>query len=565
MTNPKTCLTCQAPVLLLTAALVFADGLRADAQDIQHLSLAQPGGMPGLPVITGITQATNGVTVTWDGPSGYYQLFEKFTMTDPTWQPIGKATNLLRTATVPISSSNALFKVSGPSPHYAGSQACLECHSPIVNTVTHTRHFGAFTNSSFVAQGGQTDASCLPCHTVGYGLPTGFASKSTTPQLANVQCENCHGPAGVHAANPEDPVTRPRVELAATVCGGCHNAQFVPGKVAALHPPLYEEWNASPHQAVLDELKTDFAGNLGNSSFIPTCGSCHSGTIREALLENTPLPTGHEAGAIGIACGTCHDSHQQFVHTNLLSGLRTNALTGLVITNNQLGRLYTNQMRSPLSSLLDYHASGSFATNYNPEINICGQCHNDRGAAATSVDFPPHHSSQYNMLLGTFRQADTGVPSNQPATHALLEKQCVACHMQTPAGTAGHSFKVQSFGLCQNCHSSPESLVGFTTNAVLFQIQRGKAALDFWALMKAPAALQKYGARAWEYSHPGSLSGAGPSPTTAEQGLIPANIQKARFNLYLVLNEGSFGVHNGPYTVDLVETAYELVLAELEE
>jgi len=521
--------------------------------------------MPGLPVITGITQTANVVTVTWDGPSGYYQLFEKKATTDPTWQPIGKATNLIRTATVTMAPSNALFKISGPSPHYAGSQACLECHRPVLNTVTQTRHFGAFTNSLFVAQGGQTDASCLPCHTVGYGLPSGFVSKSTTPQLANVQCENCHGPAAVHAANPEDPVVRPRVELAAEVCGGCHNNEFVPGRVAALHPPRYEEWNSSPHQSVLDELKADFTGSLGNSFFIPTCGSCHSGTIREALLENTSLPTGHEAGAIGIACGTCHDSHAQFVHTNLLNGLRTNGLTGLVITNNQLGKFYTNQMSSPLSSLVDYHATGNFATNYNPEINVCAQCHNDRGASANSLDFPPHHSSQYNMLLGSFRQQDTDVPSNQPATHALLEKQCVACHMQTPAGTGGHSFKVQSYGLCQTCHSSPELLVQFTTNTVFLQIQRDKAALDFWAMIKAPAPLQKYGAKAWEYAHPGSLSEAGPSPTTAEQGLIPVKIQKARFNLYLVFNEGSFGVHNGPYTVDLLETAYDLVQDELAE
>lgn len=562
MNIPKTRLACQAPVLLVTAVLVFANGLRANAQDVQHSSRAQRGGMPGLPVITGLIPATNGVTVTWDGPAGYYQLFQRVELADPNWHPIGGATNLLRRATVTKTSANALFSLSGPSPQYAGSQACAECHSPILNTVTHTRHFGAFTNALFVAQGGQTDASCLPCHTVGYGVPTGFVSESQTPQLANVQCENCHGPAAVHAANPEDPVTRPRVELAATVCGGCHNGS-VPERVAALHPPRYEEWNASRHQSVRDELKTDFAGSLGNSYFIPTCGSCHSGSVREALLENTLLPTGEEAGAIGIACATCHDSHQQYVHTNVLDGLRTNLQTGLVITNSQLGKFYTNQMRSPLSSLVDFHTTGSFATNYNPDINVCAQCHNDRGASPNTLDFPPHHSSQYNMLLGNFRQEDTDVPSNRAATHALLEKQCVACHMQTPAGTAGHSFKVQSYGLCGNCHVSPELLVQFATNAVLYQIQRDKAALDFWAMIKAPASLQQYGARAWEYSNPGSLSGAGPSPTIAEQGLIPANIQKARFNLYLVFNEGSFGVHNGPYTVGLLFAAYDLVLDEL--
>src|SRR5207244_5397089 len=157
------------------------------------------------------------------------------------------------------------------------------------------------------------------------------------------------------------------------------------------------------------ELKAVFAGGRGSSSFIAACGQCHSGTVREALLEETQLPSGHEAGAIGIACGTCHDSHREYVHKNLLNGLRTNVLTGLVITNNQLGKFYTNQISSPLASLVDYHSTGNFATHYNPEVNLCAQCHNDRGASTNTLDAPPHHSSQYNMLLVAFRRQDTDV------------------------------------------------------------------------------------------------------------------------------------------------------------
>ena len=563
MNTTKTRLAGQAPVLLVAAAVALLNPWLIRAQDIQHLTLAQPGGMPGLPIITGIFPGSNSVTVTWDGPQGYYQLFQKLSLTDAVWKAVGKATNLVRTATVTPASSSAIFKISGPSPQYAGSQACLECHRPVLDNVTHTSHFGAFTNAAFIANGGQTDASCLPCHTVGAGLPTGFISTARTPLLANVQCENCHGPAAVHAANPEDPVTRPRIELSAAVCGGCHNQQFVPARVVSLHPPRYEEWKVSPHQSVRTDLQTNFSGSLGTSYYIPSCGACHSGTIRESMLENTPLPKGHEAGALGITCATCHDSHQQYVHANVLDGRHTNSSTGLVITNIQLGKFYTNQLASPFASLADYHSTGSFATNYNPSINICAQCHNDRGASTNNVDYPPHRSSQYNLLLGPFPAADTGVPSNQPATHAFLEKQCVTCHMQSVAGTGGHSFRVQSFDLCRTCHSNPELLVSFTTNAVTYQIQRDKAALDFWATLKAAPVLQKYGARAWEYSHPGTLSGSGPAPATAEQPLIPPAIQKARFNLYLIVNEGSFGVHNGPYAVDLLDRAYEMVLEEL--
>jgi hypothetical protein len=55
--------------------LLVAVALATKAQDVQHLSITVPGGMPGWPVLTGISVLTNGVNVTWDGPPGYYQLF----------------------------------------------------------------------------------------------------------------------------------------------------------------------------------------------------------------------------------------------------------------------------------------------------------------------------------------------------------------------------------------------------------------------------------------------------------------------------------------------------------
>src|SRR6266478_5644520 len=61
---------------------------RGLAQNVQHLSVTVPGGMPGTPLITGINVGTNSVTVTWDGPSGYYQLFENLSLTNQNWKPV---------------------------------------------------------------------------------------------------------------------------------------------------------------------------------------------------------------------------------------------------------------------------------------------------------------------------------------------------------------------------------------------------------------------------------------------------------------------------------------------
>jgi hypothetical protein len=570
-------------MLLVTLAMAFGavPSEPVNAQSVPHLAIIQPGGMPGLPVMTGVARVTNGVSVTWDGPPGAYQLFQKRSLKDASWQAVGAA-SLLRQATITSLNSNAFFRVSGPTPQYAGAATCTECHAEVLNTVVHTAHFGAFSNAVFVAKGGQTNSSCLPCHTVGYHLPTGFVSQSATPYLAGVQCENCHGPAANHAANPIDPTAIPRLEVAATMCGGCHNAQFVPASAVSYHPPYYEEWNASPHQSVLAELKADFAGSSGTNVFIPTCGRCHSGTVREAFLENTSLPSAQEASAVGIACATCHDAHQVYVYTNVLSGVITNPVTGGVVASNVPGgATYTNQLRNPLSSVQDYHVTGDFTTNYNPAINVCAQCHNDRGPSYKDTSRPPHNSPQYNMLIGTTGVLDPNnpdLPHFEPASHALfITNQCVGCHMQTAPSpgpgqppTAGHKFVVESYGVCASCHGSAvnaSNLVVFVNGLFTTQIQTVQASLVQWATNKAPAILgtAEYGTRAWEYTTPGELSPGGPGPNTTQQVLIPQNIKMARFNLYLVFHDASFGVHNPLYSLALLNTAQSMVQIELKK
>ena len=55
----------------------------------------------------------------------------------------------------------------------------------------------------------------------------------------------------------------------------------------------------------------------------------------------------------------------------------------------------------------------------------------------------------------------------------------------------------------------------------------------------------------------------GSGPDAAEQALIPVNIQKARFNLYLVVHDGSFTTHNPIYSGALLDTAESWVRQEI--
>ena len=199
-------------VFFLAAASFCSIGLPVKGQEVQHLTTTNRGGMPGMPIVTGIEQVTNGVRVTWDGPSGYYQLFHKKQLHDPVWEPLGALTNFVRRATIGAIYKDAFFQVAGPAPQYAGAQACSECHENIHNSAMDTRHAQAYESLRQVGQ--NKNPSCLPCHTVGFALPTGFNSEFRTPHLRGVQCESCHGPAGNHAANENDPLVRPRVEIA---------------------------------------------------------------------------------------------------------------------------------------------------------------------------------------------------------------------------------------------------------------------------------------------------------------------------------------------------------------
>ncbi len=513
------------------AVLLAAGPLAAPAQNAQHLTITQPGGMPGLPVVTGITRASNGVSITWDGPSGYYQVFESGSLTNKKWTAAGGDTNLNRQATVKTTASNEFFRVSGPAPQYAGWQTCAGCHSPILSTVQQTAHAAALTNAEFAAGGGETNASCLSCHTVGFGLPTGFTNLTKTPKLGGVQCENCHGPADYHAANPDDPTLVPRVELASTMCGGCHSVR-------------YSEWAASRHPLVI--------AGLSATNEVDHCGRCHSGPARMSLIEGLAPLTNDVS--LGIQCVNCHDPHQ---------------------TNG-----YPAQLRYPLASTNDYFmpTNGVFSNYYNASINVCGQCHNDTGASWTNTDGAPHLSPQYNLLLGTVGELDAPL-THFAAGHATrLTNQCVACHMQTtpyvsPAapGYAGHQFTVNSYEVCAECHGTVATVPEFMQQVEQFrmgisnQVQGLTLDLDYWATNNAPATLRsKYGAYAWEYSTPGGLSpGVLAGPSALEQALIPTNIQKARYNAYIIFSDQSLGVHNPDYVLDLLEQAETWIYDEL--
>jgi hypothetical protein len=526
----------------------------------------QEGGISPSPVIRSVTGNTNKtLTLSWqsfgkqttsNGAAVVYQVVKCPALkgTNSTWTSVGSVTNA-NTLTAQIDSEIGFLSVQQtPAPDYAGAEACGRCHDDTHAEWMTTAHAGAFDTLKSIHM--DKNPSCVVCHTVGYGTPNGFMDEATTPQLAGVQCENCHGPAAGHAAHPLDSHNQvdltkiPVRTLSAEMCGGCHSD---------VHHPTYEEWSISVHGTTQIPAE-EFADPTNGPPRMATCGACHSAATRVALLNeveihpnppdfNPELPSTQEASTTPITCAACHDPHS-----------KTDAGA---------------QLRFPLASKVPYSYSTAtnFAANFNPDVQTCAQCHNMRGATWTGTSRPPHHSPQYNVLIGNGGY-QAGVTNAPQSAHMDIETQCAQCHThahsppavtETSPNYMGHDF-TPTMQACAPCHD--EVGAGLIMEAVQTnvkeQITEIKGLLDQWATTKAPTALtQKYGNLAWEFTTIGQLSTTNAlsqtGPNSTEQKLVPDGIKQARYNLYLVDNDHSYGVHNGNYTRFLLKVARDQV------
>ena len=136
----------------------------------------------------------------------------------------------------------------------ADSQLCLECHSPIVQTVNQTPHAG--------------------------------------------QCEGCHGPSADHAANDYDPASRPNLNLplSGTSCGACHAAIYKDWKTSghAGCPTCHEphQLTGLPAQVRSPLYSTnDYVSGLLTTNFNPSvnlCAQCHNDHGASWTISSAP-------------------------------------------------------------------------------------------------------------------------------------------------------------------------------------------------------------------------------------------------------------------------------------
>jgi hypothetical protein len=103
---------------------------------------------------------------------------------------------------------------------WVGSAACAECHETETAQWRTTRHATAMKTLIKVHR--DTQPRCVSCHVVGFGTPDGYRIGAGSGHLANVQCENCHGPGKAHVQEPS--ATNIARHVPEAICISCHDS-----------------------------------------------------------------------------------------------------------------------------------------------------------------------------------------------------------------------------------------------------------------------------------------------------------------------------------------------------
>ncbi len=493
----------------------------------------------------------------------------------------GQYTVTATITTVGSGTTNLSAKFTGS--FYLGLQTCQACHSgntvinghvvpDIYNSYTNTLHTSFFKRSIDGLGSSYFNKSYLPSATLGYdtnalAVNLGFDDQATlygwtfppvltngnwdgmpaaVRNVANIQCENCHGPGNQHFSSQgivgnTNAIT---VSYIAGNCAKCHDSN--PQEQWGIK---VSEWNHSLHAR---PTRTP----SGSTSRI-NCVRCHTAPGFRDFIANAGNTNGYATNVVyeAITCAACHDPHDASNPHQLRSANVYTLPEGTTVTNVGLG-------------------------------GLCMECHHSRNGSATNnilnyqlglptwaggSSFGPHDSTAGDMVEGvnaiTYGKV---IPSG--SHNAVIPDVCVGCHMQPVAATnaafgqaGGHTYsmtyKTVSAGVtnvvdfvdvCVKCHG-PITTFDFARkdyngDGVIEGVQTEVGHL----LDKLSTLLPNstYQANASNYVADGKVK---TSITT--QTNWPVRFLNAAWNWQFVDVEGSRGVHNAPYAVGILKAS----------
>jgi len=159
---------------------------------------------------------------------------------------------------------------------FVGDNQCFVCHKEEWTEWSKTKHSHAYDALAKIAKhpvGRNFDGECIICHTVGYEYQTGYLNEKKTPNLKNVQCENCHGPGSLHVSEETDN-TKKNARLQTHKYGALLSPWKLAGKGALPSPTKFAAMVAEKDPTKREAMMTQDE-NRAYLSVYKTCATCH--------------------------------------------------------------------------------------------------------------------------------------------------------------------------------------------------------------------------------------------------------------------------------------------------
>ena len=539
---------------------------------------------PSIPIgerqyLTAAPNGTNASTYSWtvnSKPVGSAAVLENTKTRTPSLRPDVEGDYVLQLTVAGGGQTNSSF-VTVHGATYVGVATCASCHgtSPQVGLSDYYTPWSRTLHATMAQRGvdgflaPDYNESCFACHTLGYNkaplavnggfddvaktlgwkFPTvlevgNYAAMPTNLQnLANIQCENCHGPGSQHPGAES-------ANLDVAVCATCHQDGDFHNRP--------KQWSLGPHGSPDGYLSVSI-GEAPNAS----CSKCHSPASFVDNLKGKAL-TRLEAGR--LTCQACHDPHNVAQFPADAHQVRIYDTVTL------------DDSVAPTPPTLT--GQGASAT--------CMFCHNARRsppATYSSATTMPHESTATDVLLGL--RASTNVQTvvagvtNTLASVTLVNSahagvaKCINCHMyQAGNNTVGdHTFSMtdrltgdDNLAACNQCHAGVDTVSNFDHLSVVASTlpHGGDYDGDGVANGVQTEVTGLLTNLVNKILSTGMTIGSGGSHWTTYTNrtsfpVVYAAQRNAAWNEFLIERELSRGVHNTAYTVRLLQWSYTVL------